>query len=563
MRTRSGVIAAIVVSAGAAPAFAIVSSATDALAGIYINDLLGASAFYDAGYTGTRAVAANIEAGHAWGGAAGHETLGHLTTFINREPVVNQLGELDMHATWTAQALAGRATAGGNANAQRGIAYGATLWSGAIASTFASGGAFNFASWDYLRNPYRRILSTGVDGVTADVVNSSWGSTGTAAASAGNTFLAGFIDALVNTTGKIVVVAAGNSGSGPDTIWAPASGYNAIAVANLGNHDNAYDQVHESSSRSPSAFFNPQTGVTIQGVRARIDIAAPGNQLKLAAYGGTTGGNTGGADFTGGQHDQYMDFLNGTSFAAPTVAGGAALVVDYGKDRHAGGESIDVRVVKAVLLNSAEKIPGWDNGQSTVGGVVTTTQSLDWASGAGRMNLAGAFDQYRQGVDRTSNLLGLVGGEVEATGWDFGRVQNTTPNTYTIDTPLMEGSLFTATLTWLVDRTANVNDGTSAVFTDQSFDNLDLEVWSMVNGSLVTMVATSASLYNNTEHLHFTLPAGGLYAIRVVWTGEAYDRIADTNRETYGLAWDATPIPAPGVLVMLALVAVRRRSRAR
>src|SRR4051812_46729982 len=41
----------------------------------YSNQVVGATRFYDAGYTGTRALMANIEAGYIWNG---HETLSHV-----------------------------------------------------------------------------------------------------------------------------------------------------------------------------------------------------------------------------------------------------------------------------------------------------------------------------------------------------------------------------------------------------------------------------------------------------------------------------------------------------
>src|SRR5262245_51196931 len=39
---------------------------------VFSNQVIGATRFYDAGYTGTRALMANIEAGYVWNG---HETL--------------------------------------------------------------------------------------------------------------------------------------------------------------------------------------------------------------------------------------------------------------------------------------------------------------------------------------------------------------------------------------------------------------------------------------------------------------------------------------------------------
>jgi len=80
-------------------------------------------------------------------------------------------------------------------------------------------------------------------------------------------------------------------------------------------------------------------------------------------------------------------------------------------------------VIKAVLMNSADKLSGWDNGQHIVDGVITTTQALDWAMGAGRMNLNEAFSQYTTSAVITTGS-GISQTEftapIESVGWAFG-----------------------------------------------------------------------------------------------------------------------------------------------
>src|SRR5438105_3106768 len=71
------------------------------------NQLLGATRFYNAGYTGTRAVMANIEAGYVWNG---HETLAHVGLI----PTSGASGEFDRHATAVGMLMGGRPTAVGN-----------------------------------------------------------------------------------------------------------------------------------------------------------------------------------------------------------------------------------------------------------------------------------------------------------------------------------------------------------------------------------------------------------------------------------------------------------------
>lgn len=498
---------------------------------LYINDYLGADRFYEAGYTGTRAVAANIEGGHAWNL---HETLTHLSTLLHAPgggPGNVNLGDFDFHATETAHIIAGR----GGLNQHKGIAYGAELWSGAIATVYPNaptGTNFNY-SISSLRHPYEKAMVDGVGGRTADVINSSWGVSSSANTSA-HQFPTAMIDALAFQSGKTVTVAAGNAGSSANTVLPPGTGFNVITVGALGAEQGVppYNVVASFSSRGPADFRDAQTGQVLTGVRAPIDLVAPGTAMRLAKYGGTTGSNTGGTDSTNGSTTMYHNFQSGTSFSAPMVAGGAALLVDAGYDLYGGGQSIDGRVVKAVLMNSADKTHNWNNGQSMVSGVVTTTQSLDYNAGAGRMNLDAAFDQYTAG---TANVAGSGGGDVAAIGWDYGIATDQAANDYFITKPLIGGTKFDVTLTWFVD--AFYSSISLASYGHYNFIDLNLQVWSVVDGMADSLVAESVSVHNNTEHLSFAVPHFGEYMVRVLWQDEIFDLLDAANEAVYGLAW--------------------------
>jgi hypothetical protein len=512
----------------------------DPFSGLNINEFLGADRFYGAGFTGANAIVGNVEAGHVWNG---HESLGHVTTLVHDTVAPGpQTGQFDRHATWVGATIGGRLNGPAAGEYQRGIAYGANLWSGAIATQWVGvpyTGNFNFNTSTFI-TPYKTFFVNGVGGQTADVVNSSWGFTDPSGSSFG-TFSRG-IDALVNLSGKTFVAAAGNSGPGTNTVGAPAAGYNAISVASLGADTNVppYNTVSSFSSRGPNSVFIPadangSSGTTINAARAAVDIAAPGQNLTLAFYGGATGGNTGGS--SNPATNFYSFNVQGTSFAAPTVAGGATLVAGAARTQLGGGtKALDGRVIQAMLQNSADKVAGWSNAQANIGGVITTTQSLDYVTGAGRMNLDRAYDQLFAGA---TDVTGLSGGAVPATGWDFGQVSQGTPNDYFINEPLVGGTPFTATLTWHTDRDINLlTDATTEV----SFDDLNLQIWQADSGgSPTTLIAESKSLYNNVEHLSFTVPTSGHYLIRTVWSGEHWDFTGDVNNESYGLAWSCTP----------------------
>lgn len=547
---------------------------------VEIPAFLGAERFYEAGYTGTRTVMANIEAGMIWNQ---HETLSHVQLIPTAGSV---LGEFDRHATWVGFVMGGRPTDPDN-HYQRGMAPDAQLFSGAIATGWGPqptppgepprpprfSGAFfasMFSSSTY--DPYRRAFQTGLDGPrTADVINASFAFAGSTAITGTNN-IAGVTDALANANTRVLfAVAAGNSlpdGEGPNKVLSPASGYNNISVAALGTADSGYDTVSFFSNGGPNNYAHP--GASVAQARQVVDIAAPGENISTAYYGGQTGGNRpslgGDPDGPAGGPDYYTRSIRGTSFSAPTVAGGAALLYDAAYDLFADNpDARDARVIKAALMNSADKLPGWDNGQIADlngNGGVRTTQGLDNRIGAGRLNLDAAFDQYLGGTTDVAGLGQGVMGTIQSTGWDFGLVMEHLTNDYYFDGVLSKNSIFTATLTWFRDR--RISGSTS--FVDESYDNLDLELWSASNGSAFALVSESASLYNNSEHFHFAIPETGEYLLRVRWTSELFDQIGDANQEYYGLAWDATAVPEPAAWVLAVAVVValsRMRSQPR
>jgi hypothetical protein len=548
---------------------------TGPFAGTDINALLGATTFYNAGYTGTNAAVANIEAGHVW---SGHET---LTTTVQIPNHASSLNEVDRHATWVGMIMSGRQAGANPGSYQQGMAPDSQLFSGALSAQwsgtrYASNFTFFFST---MFDQYRRAFSTGmnVQGRTADVINSSYGGGDVTGTSTQAIALDGFANANPRTT---FVVSAGNSGPGPNQVSAPATGYNNISVGALGP-DAAYNTPSSFSSGGPNDYADPING-TVFVARQVVDIAAPGQQQSSAYYGGTTGGNgttdnpavggtgpTGAASGIAGSPGHYSRGIQGTSFAAPTVAGGVALLDDAAYSAMPGSpDARDGRVIKAVLMNSADKTLNWNNGQvahPNGQGGVRTTQGLDNRVGTGRMNLDTAFDQFLTGTTDVPGTASGNQGLVEPVGWDFGLVASGTTNDYFFDAPLLGGSTFTATLSWFRDRRVDAGNN---VF-DESYDNLDLELWTSVAGVPTTLISESSSLFNSSEHFSFVLPVTGDYVLRVRWFAEVFDLIGDTNQETYGLAWMGV-VPEPSSIalmsfagVVLVVAAVRRRTSQR
>lgn len=545
-------VAALLLLPAARPAHAILAGEYDFTLGQWhnvmdLNDLLGATNFYANGFLGINATVANIEGGWVWNG---HETLsqGQVTQYLHdpNSPLPDNV--TNYHATMVGHILAGRGdlhysyTFPGyvSISYQRyeiGIAPLSTLWSGSIATNIQpDGSSFTTTDRSFLY-PYLTSLRNGISGATADVVNGSWGSSG---GSDGNTFETRALDALAASSGKTIVFAAGNGNGAP--LNSPATMFNRIAVASYGGLSNnpPYQTVSAFSSAGPNEFFLPSaadgsSGTVISNARASVDLAAPGEDPIVAAYTGNPA-----------QTNLYYVNQSGTSFAAPLVAGGAGLLVDAGKTLYGGSNAVDARVLKAVLMNSADRFTGWSNGLHNLGGLLVTTQSLDYATGAGRLDLARAYPQYTAG---THDVAGLGGGAVSPVGWDYGLVAPGGTNDYFLSLPTPVGGHFDVTLDWFTDASLDTNALTSAY---GSFFNLDLEVWLANGNTPVEEIAASSSAYNNVELLSFDAPTNGNYVVRVVNHGAVYDFGGNTtNALTYGLAWNAVSVPEPSGLLLL------------
>lgn len=529
-----------------------------------VNAFLGANRYYQHAIpiTGQNTVTTNLEAGHVWNG---HETLGHVSTFYQHEEAfgsgVNDL--FDRHATWAGMLIGGRST--GNPTLQSGISPGTDLRSAAMATQWI-GDAYAL-SFNMSLNTFRTAYTQAF--ANSDVVNSSYGLTDPGGAD----FITIRSDGMsFRNPNTLHVVSAGNSGPSANTVGSPGSGYNVLTVGALGGGP-AYDEVASFSSRGPQDFFyydttgETLTTVVVSGVRAAVDLSAPGTDLTSAFYGGQSGGNNttlNGSTDLGTDPDLYSPGINGTSFSAPLVAGGAALLASAAKtlpelsDNVLATQSV---VLKSLLLTGADKTFGWDNGLTQVtegeSSFLSTTQSLDWAVGAGRMNLDRTFDIQVNGQTGVHAGLGAQG-DVALSGWDYGFSRLGLDNEYIIEGEILANSTFTATLAW--QRIRDWNPDTDDLFEVAQAD-LDLSIWLLdEQGQFEMLVAQSASLYNNVEHLHFLLPETGRYGIRIHYGQNTFDNFGAWGTEgfeqDYGLAWHMVVIPEPAVWVMLGIFAM-------
>jgi hypothetical protein len=237
------------------------------------------------------------------------------------------------------------------------------------------------------------------------------------------------------------------------------------------------------------------------------------------------------------------------------------LLVDTGNQIYFfDSKAIDGRVIKAVLLNSADKIPGWNNGQTPVNGVITTKQALDYTSGAGALDLNQAFTQYTGGE---ADILGEpTSATVLPIGWLYGHATvGGAANKYVIAGSQTAGSTLTATLDWYATEHL---DTTTLNATYGSLDELDLQVWSTdASGLPQTLIAQSIAQDNTVQQLYFQLPSTGDYLLEVVDDGATWNvDPTPTTGDDFGLAWNITPVPEPaglGILLVGMPMLLRRR----
>ena len=222
-----------------------------------------------------------------------------------------------------------------------------------------------------------------------------------------------------------------------------------------------------------------------------------------------------------------------TSFAAPQVAGAAALLLQAamrGDGGAATNAAADPRTIKALLMNGAIKPPDWKPAGSA---------PLDARYGAGVLNVFNAWRQFaggRQPFTSAEQVAGGgnhppagVGGAVAVlNGWDFNTntSHSASPaqdgvNHYLFNATNGMGFTLTATLVW------NRHLGKTAI------NNLDLFLYDCASGRLV---ASSTSRVDNVEHLFVPRLAPGRYDLQV-WKAGA-GAVSDT--ETYALAFAFT-----------------------
>lgn len=350
----------------------------------------------------------------------------------------------------------------------------------------------------------------------ARIHNNSWGAP-TAGAYTGN-------DAEADAStwaneNMLVVISAGNDQSGPVQTGSPSNAKNVLSVAAL---------AHAGSTSVPS-YSN--RGPAADG-RMKPDIAAPGSSIVSAK-------NT--TSFSSVPVYTTAVPKSGTSMAAPTLSGNAALMRQYfadgfyprGVKTTADAYNPSGMVLKAVLLNGTNPLgaPNWPNS----------------ASGWGRAWLDGNlwFKTTLGGGDDTRRLR--VFERTQATGMSAGDVKE-----YTINSVAGSAEL-RVTLTWFDPEAAGAA-GMALI------NNLDLEVIAPnatvykgnVFASGVSIAGGSADARDSVEQVRLSNPQAGAYTIRVKATSVPGNGRPHSDMQGYAVVAsgafgmpDPTPLAAP------------------
>jgi hypothetical protein len=568
--------------------------------GSYIKDIssvIGADAFYNAGITGQGATVANIEGSNPdlTFPSLVHVPVGNLFVPSGATTATPNDGD---HSTHVSQIIAGRASGDDDTATKAvrtGIASGATLYAASIATFWdpdpTKEGAFN-TSYATLRGAYTRYFVTS----PVDVINSSWGGGMEHDGRYESSKTTRMIDNLAaRNPHTTMVVAAGNeyapAGGVTSTVGSPANGFNVISVGALAVSGGSFDSIVDFSSRGPVDVFHPVSHASL-GQRAAVHIVAPGSNITV--------------DYISSSGTLY--YGGGTSYAAPIVAGGVALMASASRDLENNGNGLwsaqkaadarDSRVIRAVLMNSAKKTADWSNNTQT-GSITTatgtysnvrvTTQALDYTLGAGALDLTETYRQYTGGGTGGTGTGGGGGNN-----WTLDTVSlSTAPEAapfeqrYAFDTSVSAQDTITLTLSWFAgysDSYSPTNDNTSSTGNDlQALANLDLQLWSLTGegGAFDQILAVSMTTVDTVEHLTYTLADGVAdqwLAVVVVHEGMVFDTrgaAADTTT-TYALAssqafevWVNSAVPEPAAwatfagLALLAWAALLRNGNRR
>jgi hypothetical protein len=358
--------------------------------------------------------------------------------------------------------------------------------------------------WHFLTDYVFGHLPPDVDILTASVGNQfeDWWTRG--------------IDSLVEHYGLIVVAGIGNGSEAQDPTLFPGASANVIGVG-------VVDSVNTENLATSLAQFalaypeHSSCGPTADA-RCKPDIVAPGHCLAAETN----------------DPEGYQPTGNWASFSTPIVAGTIGLLVQQAKQDPNLDPAISPQggncVIKAILLNSAEKLPYWHKGRLEKDD--DHQAPLDWVQGAGMLNAVGAHRHLIGGPEKP--------GPVPMTGWDNNLISKgvDAENVYRLTIAEPGDKIITSTVAW----NKHFNHIYPFEAAPEKDGNLRLEIWAVDTNDPNNdyLLDYSDSRTDNVEHIYCRADANHTNYEIVLSISNAEDSSQGTTDQRYGLAWNVS-----------------------
>jgi hypothetical protein len=326
------------------------------------------------------------------------------------------------------------------------------------------------------------------------------------------------IESLAEHDGLIIVASIGNGSNACDPPLYPGAAANVIGVG-------VVDSVHTGNVETDLAHFSlaypehSSFGPTADG-RCKPDIVAPGNCLAASAS------DTEDYELTG----------NWSSYSTPVAAGAVGLLIQKARQTPSLSLAMSPRggncVLKAILMNSATKLPYWHKGQLQDDD--DHVVPLDYIQGAGMLNALGAYNQLIAGRYEPGN--------VSMTGWDLNLLDKNgnSAKVYRFTVAKPADKLITATVAW--------NRHYRGVYPFEPMPEKDadlrLELWAVdpANSKNDYLLDYSDSSIDNVEHIYCRADAKYTnYEIVILFGDSDNDRQQQAgSSQRYGFAWNVS-----------------------